>query len=420
MILDMASINPKTGSDTGRLGETATDSEQAGLFAALFNTELGEQLALLQENPLDLMPLQQQLQGMDLAGLQEFASVNGIQLPQLSQDDSIDLQETFQVLSDILNNIEVNSEPVEEFIQPQVLAASVALPPQDNAVDNVVDEAKQGLLIKPDHAELTAELSLAADKPLEQSKIAASSADKIMLPNAANQHSDSMQELDEQQGELFSENLMPSNQENVDQDSAELFQENGETFVEVKEQTSVDVGKNSFRTVADLALQERVPAQLKSSELAPMNRQLADPDWGDELANRLVFMHKQAIPAAQLNLNPKHLGPVSIRVDVDNDNTSIAFSVQHGVVKEAIEAALPKLKDMLGGQQLNLVDVNVSQQQSEQKSSTPYSMGSGQQGNGQQPDTEENQAASEQEVSIVDEIEAGRAIAQQGVLSIFA
>jgi flagellar hook-length control protein FliK len=100
----------------------------------------------------------------------------------------------------------------------------------------------------------------------------------------------------------------------------------------------------------------------------------------------------------------------------------VAFTTQHQVVKDAIEAAIPKLKEMLQGQQLNLADVNVSQQQSEQRQSTQdfFQMASDQgRKNPNDADVAETGAVNQSQ-SIVDEIEAGRAIASNGLLSLFA
>lgn len=174
------------------------------------------------------------------------------------------------------------------------------------------------------------------------------------------------------------------------------------------------------KMAADIAMLNRSVINEAKAEMPAMSRQIGHPQWGQELSDKLVWMHKQSVPAAELNLNPRHLGPVSIRVDVNQDQTTISFSTQHAVVKDAIEAALPRLREMLASQQLNLVDVNVSQQQSEQKQANGFfHMGDQQKGEGRQGEAGE-EALQSPAASIVEEIEAGRAITSNGILSIFA
>jgi flagellar hook-length control protein FliK len=92
-----------------------------------------------------------------------------------------------------------------------------------------------------------------------------------------------------------------------------------------------------------------------------ITRPLTHPDWSKDLGDQIVWMNNKAIPAAEIKLNPAHLGPISVRIDVNQDQATILFTAQHAEVKEAIEASIPKLREMLGTQQLNLVNVNISQ-----------------------------------------------------------
>lgn len=85
------------------------------------------------------------------------------------------------------------------------------------------------------------------------------------------------------------------------------------------------------------------------------------PAWGQALGNQVVWAMNQGLPAAALHLSPPELGPVSVHIRLDQDQASIAFSSPHVAVRDAIEAAMPRLRDMLGNQGIALVDVNVSQ-----------------------------------------------------------
>ncbi len=156
----------------------------------------------------------------------------------------------------------------------------------------------------------------------------------------------------------------------------------------------------------------------KTITLAPMQKHFVQPEWKTEFSERIYWVAKQDVQSAQLHLNPKHLGPVSITLEQGTDNqTSINFQTQHAVVRDAIEAALPKLRELFHAQQLNLADVNVSQQHSEHSSQQQDQQEKSNQQNNQNQQAEFNLDEPQQ---MLDEIESGRAIASQGLLNIFA
>lgn len=94
----------------------------------------------------------------------------------------------------------------------------------------------------------------------------------------------------------------------------------------------------------------------------PLPLPLERHDWSESLGHRVLWMVKQERQIAELQLNPPHLGPLELRVTVDRDETSIAFSTPHATVRDALEAALPRLREMLGASGLTLGQVNISQQ----------------------------------------------------------
>ena len=172
----------------------------------------------------------------------------------------------------------------------------------------------------------------------------------------------------------------------------------------------------------DIAMLNRAIVTENKPEIPPMTKHFSHPEWNKEMGERVVWMHKQAIPSAELRLNPEHLGPIKIKINVSQDQATVAFTAQHAVVKEAIEASLPKLRELFSAQQLNLSDVNVSQNNSEQKQSREFEQMGSEAGKDKHNDSNEMITIEQAEntLEIIDEIETGRAIASNGVLSIFA
>jgi flagellar hook-length control protein FliK len=83
------------------------------------------------------------------------------------------------------------------------------------------------------------------------------------------------------------------------------------------------------------------------------------PAWNQAFSERVVWMARGGIQEAQLQLNPRHLGPVEVRLSVQQDQVNVQFTAQHATTREAIEQALPRLRDLLGdsGLQLGQADV---------------------------------------------------------------
>ncbi|WP_052808142.1 flagellar hook-length control protein FliK [Methyloterricola oryzae] len=113
---------------------------------------------------------------------------------------------------------------------------------------------------------------------------------------------------------------------------------------------------------------QALPQDMRSGVQPPqtgvpaMSTPFGRPDWSDDFGERVVWMTGKGIQSAELQLNPQHLGPVEVRINLSQDQASVQFVAHHAAVRDAIEAAIPKLREMLGAQQLNLADVSVAQQ----------------------------------------------------------
>lgn len=104
-----------------------------------------------------------------------------------------------------------------------------------------------------------------------------------------------------------------------------------------------------------------LPPQLAGSLLQMgVPQQVGSRAWQGAMADRVMWMIQGEQQVAKLKLNPPNLGPLEVRVTVHQDQTSVAFLSQHAAVREALEAALPRLREMFDQQQLQLVRADVS------------------------------------------------------------
>jgi flagellar hook-length control protein FliK len=121
-------------------------------------------------------------------------------------------------------------------------------------------------------------------------------------------------------------------------------------------------------SVADAVETETIPFLQTLSDkalLMPSSRisvPVGQPGWGQAVGTQVAWFVSQNISAASLRLNPQHLGPLEMQVSLDGDQASVSFTSQQGLVRDALESSVPRLREMLSENGLTLVNVNVSQQ----------------------------------------------------------
>lgn len=105
-------------------------------------------------------------------------------------------------------------------------------------------------------------------------------------------------------------------------------------------------------------------AGLSTSIMTP----LQSPGWSQQMTDQVNLMLKGGFQQADIKLNPAHLGPMEIKLSMNDDKASIHFVSQHAPVRDAIDSALPRLREMLEQQGVSLADVDVSAQSEQQQS----------------------------------------------------
>ena len=106
-----------------------------------------------------------------------------------------------------------------------------------------------------------------------------------------------------------------------------------------------------------------------------MDTALGDRNWGREFSERVGWVINARLPSAQLRLNPEHLGPIEMSIEVDELQTRIQFAAPVSATREAIEQTLPRLREMLESQGLELqnadVGASLSQDRQERANADP-------------------------------------------------
>ncbi len=114
----------------------------------------------------------------------------------------------------------------------------------------------------------------------------------------------------------------------------------------------------------DVAAGSRFASVLSRAEAEPaVQVPVGRNGWAEALGQRMLWMGARGgVGQAELALNPPELGPLHVRINTQNDQASVVFSSAHIGVREALDQALPRLREMFDGQGLQLVDVDVRDQ----------------------------------------------------------
>ncbi len=108
-------------------------------------------------------------------------------------------------------------------------------------------------------------------------------------------------------------------------------------------------------------------AALKTAEAQLPTLYLQEPQAAAQLKDRVMYQVQQKIQTAEIRLAPEELGSVQIKVNLQQDQLSVQFVVQQAQAKEALEQQMPRLKELLQQQGVELTDSQVSQQQQQQQ-----------------------------------------------------
>ena len=119
-----------------------------------------------------------------------------------------------------------------------------------------------------------------------------------------------------------------------------------------------------FSTTTGVAAPVAGAANVGSPALAlDIQPQLNSAAWARVMSSRVVWMAREGVQQAELRLNPAHLGPVEVRLSMQNEQTSVTFIASNAAARDALEQALPRLRESFNENGLALNHAEVSHQE---------------------------------------------------------
>ena len=129
--------------------------------------------------------------------------------------------------------------------------------------------------------------------------------------------------------------------------------------------------------------------------------------WSQGLTEQVAWMMRGNIQSAEIRLNPANLGPLEVKLSIEDDVARLSFVSSHAPVREALDAAMPRLREMLEQQGISLADVDVSEHsEQEQQSADEADEGTGMMANHANENTEQSDLSDDihgvSQISMVD------------------
>jgi len=108
--------------------------------------------------------------------------------------------------------------------------------------------------------------------------------------------------------------------------------------------------------------------QAKSEALAQAQSplQLSKEQAGDQVSERINMMMSKNLKHVDIRLDPPELGKLQIRLSLNQDQASVQFTVGNQQTRDLVEHSMPRLREMLHQQGLQLAQSSVQQDTSRQ------------------------------------------------------
>lgn len=133
---------------------------------------------------------------------------------------------------------------------------------------------------------------------------------------------------------------------------------------------SSDTRVDDFANRLASLTQAATPKTANAVAPAPLHQPLAmnQSGWTEGLVNRVMYLSSQNLKSADIQLEPKELGRLDIKVNMAVDQAAqITFTSGHAGVRDALEGQVHRLREMFSQQGLAQPDVNVADQSRQQQ-----------------------------------------------------
>ena len=120
------------------------------------------------------------------------------------------------------------------------------------------------------------------------------------------------------------------------------------------------------QSITSPAMSSVMPNMLTGNNVTGAPQSIATPlgnnGWADDFSQKITWMSTQRNQVAELHLNPPDLGPLNVVLKISDNQATALFTSPHSAVRDAVENAIPKLRELLADNGIMLGNATVSDQ----------------------------------------------------------
>lgn len=105
----------------------------------------------------------------------------------------------------------------------------------------------------------------------------------------------------------------------------------------------------------------QVQRPVAAAEKLNIPSEVGTPRWTRDIHQNISLLVQSRTSVAELRLTPADMGPIQIRIDFSSSQPNVSISVQQADTRNALDAALPRLRDMLAESGVTLGGASVEQ-----------------------------------------------------------
>jgi len=138
----------------------------------------------------------------------------------------------------------------------------------------------------------------------------------------------------------------------------ENFIDDGSTFSDIKSTSSIHT-----LSMSQVNRQETMQVQLSLRQGVDQQNQMQEmiQRFSPVMKQQLITMVSQGIQHAEIRLDPPELGHMLVKIQVHGEQTQVQFHVTQTQTRDLVEQAMPRLRELLQEQGMQLADSHVSQ-----------------------------------------------------------
>jgi flagellar hook-length control protein FliK len=156
--------------------------------------------------------------------------------------------------------------------------------------------------------------------------------------------------------ELFDKKLVSTGVENTINRNIHQVNEATRSTASVNEMLTTLASETAQSTAQSVTNAKQV-ASLQNEALSVYRK-----DFAGAVKDKVMVMMNQKLQQIEIRLDPQELGNVNVKINLQNEQAVVSFTVQNQQAKEALDQNLGRLKEMLAESGVDVGDANVEQQ----------------------------------------------------------